>query len=59
MALLPEVGEWERIVEGVQGRAERAQGGSGEEVGTGEISGSGRDNAVDEEILKKLHTLIT
>ena len=58
MRLLPEMGEWERIVEGVQLRAERAQGGSGEEVGTGEISGSGRVNAIDEEILRKLHTLL-
>ena len=54
MRLLPEMGEWERIVEGVQLRAERAQGGSEEGEG-GENRG---DGAIDEEVLKKLHTLL-
>ena len=51
MKLLPEEGVWEKMVETVQVR----HGGGGESSGSGDLA---EGDGIDEEILKKLHTLL-
>ena len=55
---MPDQEGWERIVEGVQLQQQQQSGGVVGEGEAGEDSGSGRVNAIDEEILRKLHTLL-